>query len=268
MAYRIGPTPLLSQPRSNTAEDVRGLALQAFKDSIDLRSRLIGTFPKDGSEDMENPLPLQSVSTANLPDPSLWEGSLIYDATRGLFMFSDGDAWQAPGIVLLDSGTASSAATVDIVLPNISTYRAYKIFITRLIPDTDADNFAMRTSSNSGSSFDSAADDYLYTEHFFDQEAGGVVNHDAAGDPSSDLIGLGGGYFADVSSHLEVTIWDPNDSTVPTTIGGIANKWGAAPGIEHNLFTGARADAGVVNAVRFFMTADNVSMNWALYGIR
>lgn len=178
------------------------------------------------------------------------------------------DSYPAPGIVFLDSGSASSAAAVDILLPDIELYRGFKIFVTQLLPDLDADTWAMRTSTDGGNNFDSAADDYVYCEHFFSFDFGSTTSHDVGGDDSASEIGLGGGYFEDVTSHAEITIWEPRDAGSPCTIGAIINKWSAAPGIEHNLITGARADAGDVDAVRFFFTTDNISMVWALYGIR
>lgn len=110
MAHRIGPTPQLSQPRGNSAEDVRGLALQAFKDSIDLRSRLILAFPKDGSEAMEAPLPLQQVPTASLPAAADWEGAILYDSTLNQFAYSNGTSWiylwsQLPAFSVHKNGT-------------------------------------------------------------------------------------------------------------------------------------------------------------------
>lgn len=69
------------------------MALQFFKDSVDLRSRLINALPKDGMEAMEAPLPLQAVATGSLPAASAWEGALIYDATTNRVLWSNGTNW-------------------------------------------------------------------------------------------------------------------------------------------------------------------------------
>lgn len=93
MAHRIGPTPQLSQPRGNSAEDVRGLALQMFKDSVDLRARLRDMLPSDGSEGMSRPLPLARFATVDLPNAALWEGSIVYDSTTKTVKWSNGTVW-------------------------------------------------------------------------------------------------------------------------------------------------------------------------------
>lgn len=58
--------------------------------------RLNRVLPKNGSERMSGPLQLASFETAGRPDPTEWEGAVIYvsDASSGSrFQGSDGSQW-------------------------------------------------------------------------------------------------------------------------------------------------------------------------------
>ena len=62
-----------------------------------LAKRANAALPKDGTEGMVNPLPLESYTVATVPTASLWDGSLIYvsDETGGAVpAFSDGTNWR------------------------------------------------------------------------------------------------------------------------------------------------------------------------------
>lgn len=61
-----------------------------------LAMRANACLPKDGTERATAPLPLMSFEVADLPDPELWEGAIIYvpDETDGAVLaFSDGTNW-------------------------------------------------------------------------------------------------------------------------------------------------------------------------------
>lgn len=62
-----------------------------------LADRANASLPKDGTEAMTSPLKLMSYAVADVPDATLWEGSLIYvsDETGGATIaFSDGTDWR------------------------------------------------------------------------------------------------------------------------------------------------------------------------------
>lgn len=61
-----------------------------------LAMRANASFPKDGSEGMQNPLLLRSYAVADVPDATLWTGAKIYvsDDTVPGDAFSDGTNWR------------------------------------------------------------------------------------------------------------------------------------------------------------------------------
>lgn len=59
--------------------------------------RTNASLPKDGSDPMQEPLPLKSYTVAGAPTASLWTGAIIYvsDETGGATIaFSDGTNWR------------------------------------------------------------------------------------------------------------------------------------------------------------------------------
>jgi hypothetical protein len=78
-----GPIPL-SHP-----EDVEHRRIIAM--------RVNSSFPKDGTEGMQQPLRLMSYTVATVPTASLWTGSMIYvsdEAGGATTAFSDGTDWR------------------------------------------------------------------------------------------------------------------------------------------------------------------------------
>ena len=60
---------------------------------ISYGDRLNEALVKDGTEPMENPLPLKQFATVDLPAANLWEGAIVYDSTTNQFKGSDGATW-------------------------------------------------------------------------------------------------------------------------------------------------------------------------------
>ena len=58
--------------------------------------RANAAMPKDGTEAMGAPLRLISYAAADLPDATLWDGSIVYDDTNSTIKFSDGSTWITP----------------------------------------------------------------------------------------------------------------------------------------------------------------------------
>lgn len=94
MAARVGATPNVPSPTGQSRPDIEALSRTIFYDSTELRARLRDMFPKDGSERMAAPAPMQILATASLPAASLWEGSIVFDTTLNLLAYSDGTNWR------------------------------------------------------------------------------------------------------------------------------------------------------------------------------
>lgn len=62
-----------------------------------IAERVNAALSRDGSTPMQEPLPLSSVTVAELPAAAAWEGSLVYvpDESGGsVLAFSDGADWR------------------------------------------------------------------------------------------------------------------------------------------------------------------------------
>lgn len=55
--------------------------------------RINGVLPKDGTEAMTNPLPLEILTVATLPAAASWTGSIVYASDTGGVYLSNGSAW-------------------------------------------------------------------------------------------------------------------------------------------------------------------------------
>lgn len=71
-------------------------------------------------------------------------------------------AYPAFGLVLLTSGTVSSAATLDIALTSYTSYRGFKLMLSGFLPATDDVQLRVRFSTDGGSNYDAGSGNYRY----------------------------------------------------------------------------------------------------------
>ena len=177
----------------------------------------------------------------------------------------------ASGTVILNylsSVTASASSTVDFTSNITSTYANYLITITDLIPGSDGFFLAMRTSSNSGSSWDSAASDYTWSIYYVDTT---TSENSSTGDSwiqltSSAADELGNGTGETCSAWIWIR--NPSNSATYTRIDWDITYVGDRGYCNRTMGGGERASAGVVNGVRFIMESGNIASGvFRLYGI-
>jgi hypothetical protein len=94
MAQPINTTPILPGVGADAITNQESLHRALYQEGIENANRTNLSFPKDGTEDFEAPLPLWQVPTADLPSVSEWEGSIVYDSTENIPYYSDGSAWK------------------------------------------------------------------------------------------------------------------------------------------------------------------------------
>lgn len=111
MARKVTRTPLLPNPTPDARTSQEALTRALFADGADQNIRLNNSFPMDGTEDMQAPLPLYAAETVDLPDPVEWEGTTMYDETLGQMVYSNGVAWlPVPGGLITNAELADMAA--------------------------------------------------------------------------------------------------------------------------------------------------------------
>lgn len=104
MVAKVNTTPLL--PQSPGLPELFALArfdqdlIQALvRELIQYAYRLNLSLPEDGSEAMQNPLPLATFTIASKPAASSWTGAIIYvsdGAANKKLAISDGTVWRYP----------------------------------------------------------------------------------------------------------------------------------------------------------------------------
>lgn len=176
----------------------------------------------------------------------------------------------AIGLVLLNSGSVSTAATLDISLVGLTSYRAFKIVLTSFIPATNDVELWCRFSTDGGSTF--ATTGYIYYCRGNASDTGSRIRGSTS---DSKIIVIGGSAANDAISNtaahggcdVEMTVFDPLDTTRYSRV-----TWGAV-GIEtdpqlievHG--SGTKSTAQDTDAIRFLFESGNIaSGDWALYG--
>lgn len=170
-------------------------------------------------------------------------------------------------IALLDAGTASAAATIDISLVAHAGYRAYTFIVTSIVPATDNTTLWARTSTDGGATFAAGASDYAWVETFAQASAGGTFGD--SGDNADSEIELGGGFgnAAGESGSIELTLYNPANTTLTKHIAGTATKTDQGGLHVFGTFLGARLATADIDAVRFMMSSGNITATYALYGV-
>lgn len=136
----------------------------------------------------EGDLSLSDVATA---DVSIAKHGFAPKAPNDTTKFLRGDAsWavppaSTPGLVLLDTQTASGSATLDFTTGLNSTYETYLFDIEDLVPATDDVGLWMRVSLDGGASWKSGGSDYSWASVVYATSA--VGNNDSA-DSEIELV--------------------------------------------------------------------------------
>lgn len=173
------------------------------------------------------------------------------------------------GMVLLASGTVSSAATMPIVLTSYTGYRALEIVLTKVFPATDGAVLTMQVSTDGGSNYDSGASDYgygfTYTVFGSSTAAAGV---DVTGTQAALSRPVGSAATEGIDGRL--TLFDPENTARWT-------RWAFQFAHIDNSVTpdnvyvggmGARRAAQNTDAIRFLFTSGNIASGaYAVYGL-
>ena len=174
----------------------------------------------------------------------------------------------AGALVFIESQDASSSATLDFTGFDATKYDSYVFVGSNITPATGTPLFAVRTSTDGGSSYDSGASDYFYaatrldaatanggTETIFTDNAGAEIflfnNLSNAGDGASFTLNLMGPHLAKTT----FLSWD-----------GISEEGSS---FEFTRGAGGRIASADVDAIRFLMSSGNIASGTiTMYGLR
>ena len=170
----------------------------------------------------------------------------------------------------ISSATASGSASI-VFTGLTSNYFLYIVAILNVAPANDGVTLIMRTSSNGGSSYASAASDYAYSNlrcrggSLFDSHDEANTSIELFG-PSGTTDELGNSTNEKLSAYLY--IYNPTASKYTfITSEGLYLDEGADS--IHMISGGIRVSAQTINAIQFLMDAGNISSGtFILYGVR
>lgn len=181
----------------------------------------------------------------------------------------------APASELLNEGTVSSAATLDIVLTSYPTYRRFEIVLTNLVPATDDVQLWCMFSTDGGSSYDSSAGNYKWAALGMRSGNTGTFAYHSNSDTKIKLAGwsTGGEAISNVSAEggVNSVLWllDPQNTGVYSRIEGQSSIYDKNANIQVWNSSGTRVTAQDTDAVRFLFESGNIaSGSWTLYGYR
>lgn len=107
---------------------------------------------------------LTALSSGDIISSLIYEA--VYDGTD-FQLFGFEMSGTTPGLVLLATATASASSAIDFTSVMSSAYQAYKLILSDIRVATSGVDLWLRTSTNNGSSFDSGASDYNWTQNNF-----------------------------------------------------------------------------------------------------
>lgn len=180
----------------------------------------------------------------------------------GLTAFSE--AHPSGAMVLLNEGSVSGVAALDLVFTTYTDYSHIRIILTGVRPSTNGTTLWLRFSSNGGSSFDSGVTDYNYgrmisfsTNNFSASAtlAGAIVLEDNLSNSSTAHL------------HEDITIYNWNSATRTMAIGQFVKSDGNNS-ISLGQNGGLRRSGQNTDAIRFLMSSGNISASYKVYGIK
>ncbi|HTO28009.1 MAG TPA: hypothetical protein VL017_05410 [Devosia sp.] len=214
-----------------------------------------------------------------LPDTSAAADVTYDNATSGLTADNVQDALDevegrvdtleavTPGLVLLNSGTVTNQATLDIPLTSFTAYRGLKFLLRGVRPLTDNVNLQMRLSTDGGANFISAGYNYSGSVHYDNAtteqngasgQAQIILGAAAADAQQSNVAGHG--------ANFEVELWNQASGSFFPRIIYRGSYFSDTDFGVYAAGQGMIETAQDVDAARFFMSSGNITADWALYG--
>lgn len=179
---------------------------------------------------------------------------IVYDGTQFQMVSPAAAAVVTPtGWVHIADAVASASSTLDFTTGINSTYDTYIFSFENLLTSVAAQVYA-RTSSNSGSTYDSGGTDY----------------RDTSGALSADHLLLGGGGAQVTRFYGNFYLYSPSGSQNKDTYSELKYRYtaGATQTVSTANLGGSRDSASAVNAIRFYPSAGNfASGTIRLYGV-
>ena len=172
------------------------------------------------------------------------------DTVQGVLDLAGGGA-----LVHLSSQTASGASTLDFTQIS-STYNTYRFVFENVLNSSNNTSFAIRTSTDGGSSYDSGASDYFRTGFW---ENGGSITLNV-GNEAHGYFNSAGVYSTASNGGLSgsLELYNPLGTSYTHFVAATIASDSADNPTAH-FFAGHRQSAADVNAVQFKFDSGNIA---------
>lgn len=200
--------------------------------------------------------------------------TIVIYPSQTITLYCDGTNWksikeQGKGRVLIEEKTASSSATIEFTRGLDGSFSKYEIELVGIVPATTDTILMMRTSSNGGSSYDSGASNYQFTNltssHSSTALIGGLSTqielcNSTAGRKQDNSTGQG------VSGLIEVR--EISQTARVKRFNFELTYRNTGSGIEHARGSGNRDSTSIINGIQFLESSGNIaSGTFRLYGV-
>ena len=169
----------------------------------------------------------------------------------------------ASAMVLITSTTASNAASIAFTSGISSTYGAYLITLSNIVPQTDATDLYFTASTDGGSS---------YLTSYNSQSLGHITTAGAYANTQSatSVITLFGslGNATGESFVGNFILSDPGNAVVYKNISGTTAGRRSDGNVHTGTICGEIPTATAINAIKFTMSSGNINGTISLYGIK
>ena len=179
----------------------------------------------------------------------------------------------SPGVVLLDSGTLSSAGSLALDLSGYSAYKSFELNMANFVPATDDVELWLQYSTDGGSNFLTSGYSYV-TDGY---ESSSFTARRRNGNSQAYIALLGSTSSADSISNVSseggcdcsLKLLRPslNQRTRALWHGAYQGAGGTGAWFATQVGAGERSTQEVVNAFRVLFESGNIASGvWALYG--
>ncbi len=169
------------------------------------------------------------------------------------------------GMVPLASGIVLGESSLDLILPDLGKYQAYRLEFSAFIPVTNGAGLWLASSSNLGVSFDTASNNYSYVRGL-DPSTG---SHSVSGG-NSTVVGLIssslGNFYNPLSGHIDVYAADLMEYTYFKS--HLVCRANTSISYDCSIM-GIRFEEAIVNAIQLIPSTGNIlECHYTLSGMR
>ena len=175
-------------------------------------------------------------------------------------------------LVLLETQTASSSASISFTSGIDSTYKEYVFYFVNIHPATDAVKFQFNLSIDSGSNYNvTKTTTWFRSAHFENDSVANLtydINEDLAQSTAFQTLTFNTGNDNDQSCSGYLQLFNPSSTTFVKHFLGSFNNYYSDNGSLNHFIAGYGNTTSAINAVKFQMSSGNIDAGTIkMYGV-